>query len=857
MEYLDGMTLKHRIGVHPMETELILSLAIEIADALDAAHSKGIVHRDIKPANIFVTERGHAKILDFGLAKVTAVGSTGVGVAGGMSQATVESSAEHLTSPGATLGTILYMSPEQVRAKELDARTDLFSFGVVLYEMTTGTLPFRGESSGVIFKAILDGTPTSAVRLNPDLPLTLEQIINKCLEKDRNLRYQHASDIHTDLQRLRRDRESAYISAAHSVATTGTRIKAKWVVGVSLAVLLAALAAAAFYHYFHQRPTLTEKDTIVLTDVDNKTGDVVFDDTLKQALAVELEQSPFLNILSGDKVAATLQMMGRTTKEQITSSVGREICLRTGSKAVLGGSISTLGSHYLVGLTATACSTGDTLAQEQQEANSREDVMKALSRASSNLRGKLGESLPSLEKYDVPIEATTSSLEALKNYSLGLKKADEGGEAASILFFRRAIELDPKFANAYASLSAEYGNLAENSLALQYATKAYELRDRATERERLHIVAAYFSATGEMEKEIQALQVWIASYPRDDIPHGNLASTYINSGQYEQSVAESREGLQLSPDSVYSYANLGRAYLFLGQLDKAREIVDQAFARKLEYPWLHDTLYQIAFLRGDTAQMERELAQAIGKPGEYVLLNEQSYTEFYYGRVSKGREYARRAVTSTIQADSKETAAVNQAFTGLTEAELGDYADAKQDIAAALKLSQGLYVRIYAAYTLARIGDFAHAQALINELENKYPEHTVLKFYWLPTTEAAIEIDKNNHSRAIADLEDTPRYELIGVGNLNPAYIRGQAYLQAHNGAAAASEFQKILDHRSIVSNFVFGALAHLQLGRAYAMEGDTARAMAEYQNFLTLWKDADPDIPILKQAKAEYARLQ
>jgi serine/threonine protein kinase/predicted Zn-dependent protease len=856
MEFLDGATLKYQISGRPLETEMILSLGIEIADALDAAHAAGIIHRDIKPANIFVTKRGHPKVLDFGLAKVTEVIRDSGHAAVGQSTVTLE---QHLTSPGQAVGTIAYMSPEQVRAKELDVRTDLFSFGAVLYEMATGNLPFRGESSGVIFDGILNRPPAPLLRFNPDLPTALEQIIYKCLEKDRNLRYQHAADIRTDLQRLKRDTESAYISAARSSAVTvGPKAK-KWPIVVpAAAALLTTLVAGGFYFY-HSRGTrvLTEKDTIVLADFDNKTGDSVFEDTLRQAVGVELDQSPFLNILSQEKVAATLQMMGRTSKDRITSSVGREICLRTGSKALLGGSISSVGSHYLVGLTATACSTGDMLAEEQQETNSKEEVLKALSRASSNLRGKLGESLPSVQKYDVPIEATTSSLEALKNYSIGIKKADEEGDLASIPFFKRAIELDPNFAMAYASLSLKYGNLVEGSLAVQNATKAYELRERATERERLRISAAYFSATGEMEKEIQVYEVWIASYPRDPLAHANLGVNYNNSGQYEKGLAENQEALRLLPDSVYTYSNLGRTYLLLGQLDKAKDIVDQAIARKLEDPWLHDTLYQIAFLEGDTAQMERELAWAISKPGEYVLLGDQSSTEFYGGRVSKGREYARRAVRSAMQADSKETAAVWQVFAASMEAELGDYASARQDITAALKLSPGLGVQIYAAPTLARVGDFAHARALISELENKYPEHTLLKFFWLPTTEAAIELNKKNYSGAIADLEVTVPYELTPAGNLYPAYIRGQAYLQQHSGAAAAAEFQKMLDHSGIVTNFVLGALAHLQLGRAYAMEGESAKAKSAYQDFFALWKDADPDISILKQAKAEYAKLR
>jgi serine/threonine protein kinase/tetratricopeptide (TPR) repeat protein len=894
MQLLEGQTLQEKIEStslqkKPLPTNEVLDLALQITAGLEAAHDKGIIHRDIKPANIFVTQRREVKILDFGLAKIVeqdlAADQTSerdsLTETSAASSSTAAFSNLSLTRTGTTVGTAHYMSPEQVRGEELDARTDLFSFGLVLYEMVTGQRAFSGNTAPVIHDAILHRAPAPIQQLNPGASAALQPIITRAIEKDCDLRYQSATDMRSDLKRLKRDFGSGQSSAVGSgqiavIEAPVAKVGRFWKVAVLVLTVGLLLAGGLYYRARHRSSSLTERDTVVLADFANSTSDAVFDDALKTALSVSLRQSPFLNMLSDSEVAKTLQLMTRPAGTKLTPEVARELCQRTASKAYIVGSIGSLGSEYVLGLKAVNCQSGDMLAQEQSTAESKEKVLQALGEAASKLRGELGESLATVQKFDVLLQqATTSSLEALKAFSLGEKTNNEKGDAAALPYFQRAIELDPNFALAYTAAGANYSNLGQPERANEYYQKAFQLREHASEREKLATTADYYlNVTGELDKAAQMYQEEIESYPRSSVAYGNLGVVFALQGQYAKATDATRELIRLAPDQVSSYVNLADYALALQRFDEARQIIHQQ-APKLDDFAFHNALYALAFLGSDSPAMAEQQRWFAAKPeAETYGFSLASDTEAYAGHLDEARELTKRAVDSAIRADSKETGAVFQANAALREAAYGNPTEARQLAAAALKLAPASQsVESEAALAFAMAGDAARAESFAQDLGKRFPLDTQMESLWLPAIRTQLALDRKNPAAALTISHAASPLELgqiVFVNNLSclyPVYVHGEVYLAAGQGGAAAAEFRKILDHGGLVWNCWTGALAHLGIARANALESRTSqgadadgarvRALAAYKDFLALWKDADPEIPILKEARAEYSKMQ
>jgi serine/threonine protein kinase/predicted Zn-dependent protease len=846
-EHVDGVTLRQKLRDGKMRLADALDIAQQTAFALTAAHAAGVVHRDIKPANIMIRHDQVVKVLDFGLAKLVEPEPS--------VDPEAQTRAYSQTVPGRIWGSAYYMSPEHSRGLETDSRTDIWSLGVVLYEMVAGRVPFEGETASHVTVSVLEHEPAPLTRFAPEAPAELQRIVRKCLAKAPEERYQTSRDLMIDLKNLRRDLElQTELGTASRAATALKKPGRRAIVLASLAAV--ALAASIFLLPFRRAPSLTEKDTILLTEFVNTTGDPVFEDTLEQALAVQVGQSPFLNIFSEDRVRGALRFMGRSPDERVTRDVGREICQRQGLKAMIVGSIASLGTQYVVTLEAINAQTGDGIAREQATAENKEQVLGALGDAALELRKTLGESLQSIQKFAAPVEqATTSSLDALKAFSLGVEQQLSGRYLEAIPFLKRATDIDPNFALAWARMSSMYYNSGLHDLAADASSKAYALRDRVSERERLYIAAGYYdNVTGELEKYLETLELWKRTYPNHASPPNNLALKYIELGQFARAADEAREAIRLNPNAASSYSLLAGAFVGLNRLDEAKAIIGQALAQKLDTSAMRRTLYRIAFVEGDATTMAQQIAWAKGRPDEHVAQLWQAETAAFSGQLRRAREFSRLAVDLAERRNLKDVAAQIAAGAAARDAAVGHCTQVKERTAKAIAISRSQLTLVPAAQALAACGEVGHAQPITAELTRGSPKDTLLNKVTLPLVQARIEMQRGNPAQAVQLLETAGPYE--GYALFQIAYLRGQAYLDLRRGPDAAAEFQKILDHRGLQTASPFYPLARVGLARAAALAGDTTKARKAYQDFLALWKDADAGIPILQQARREYEKL-
>ena len=884
-EYIDGVTLRRKMAATQPEIPEILDIAVQVASALEEAHAAGIVHRDIKPDNIMVRRNGYVKVLDFGLAKLTERVDRSPSDGEASTRVLVQ------TDAGVVMGTSHYMSPEQARGKPVDARSDIWSLGVVIYEMIAGRTPFEGETSTDVIVAITQKEPPPLARFAPKVPDELDWIVMKALRKDRDERYQTIKELITDLRRLKQrlefqselERSAAPVSftrskisdfpgaptiAQHPVATIShvssaeyiaTGIKRHKVTAALIALVVIVASASAFYLYKRNSHPLTERDTVLLTDFVNTTGEPVFDSTLRQALAVNLGQTPFLNLFPEDRVRETLRFMGRSPDDRITRDVGREICERQGIKAMLTGTIASLGSHYVITLEALNPRSGDPIAREQIEAESKEKVLSALGTAASNLRQKLGESLSSIQRFDMSIEqATTPSLEALKAYAMGNEERAKGKARESLAFYNRAVELDPNFAMAYARIGVFYINQEQIETATQYLQKAYDLRDRVSERERLYITEKYYNyITGEIDKAVETLKTWVRLYPNDFIPHNNLALDYQILGNYEESLKEALEAVRQSPNTVTARENVVTSFLMLGRIDEAEEASKEIDKLYPESASTHANRYMFAFLRHDQAAMDRESAWFKGKPEEVDNTIARAYTLLYFGKLKESEELLKRAIEMLKTQKRAENAAKELAGLASNQAVLGKCEQAKENAKTALTVYSGRNGRSGAGLIFAACGDASQAQQILNQLRATYPSDTILQSIMSPVMQAAIERSRGNLAEAVRLMESVRTYDRGLVTGLMNNYLRGTLYLEQQRGNEAATEFKKIIENPTIEAFSPAHALAYLGLGRAATISGDNAGALNAYRDFFAMWKDADQDLPVLVAARKEYEALK
>jgi serine/threonine protein kinase/tetratricopeptide (TPR) repeat protein len=888
-EFIDGVTLRQKIADSAMEMVEILDISIQVASALEEAHGAGIVHRDIKPENIMVRRNGYVKVLDFGLAKLTEKVIDRTPTDG-------EAATKVLvqTDAGVVMGTSHYMSPEQTRGYKVDARTDIWSFGIVMYELIAGRVPFQGETPTDVIVVINQKDPLPLARFAAHMPAELDWIVTKSLRRDKDERYQTVKELLTDLRRVKQRLEfeaqlersiapdqlitpttggspvmkptvieKAPVTGAVTAAPSGS--SAEYIVseirrhkkgaGVIAGIFVVLVVGAVFLYHSRKTTALTERDTVLIADFVNTTGEPVFDGTLKQALAVQLGQSPFLNIFPDERVREALKFMGRSPDERVTRDVAREISERQGIKAMIVGSVASLGSHYVITLEALNAHTGDTIAREQIEAESKEKVLAALGQTASHLREKLGESLNSIKKFDVAVEqATTSSLEALKNFTQGTEEFHGGDQKKGEAFFKRAIELDPNFAMAYARLSVGYSNTDQLELAEPYAQKAFDLRDRVSERERFYISEKYYSyVTGELDKAIGVLESWAHTYPNDYVPHNNLAVNYGVVGRAEEALREAKEAVRLDPKGLNPKTVTIECFVRLNRYDEAQQLADELRQQNPDATVSHSITYGIASLRGDQAAVDREIQWFKGKSSEHELLGMQSDAQVFAGRLHQLAESTARRVDQLAKEDRKENA--SQLWLGLasTQAIFGECDRARQSVASGLPLSRGRQELGVAALNFALCNEAGQAQAILDEATRRFPKNTAINSIMVPLVRSLLEMNRGNNQQALDALEPVRSYELGSLAGFWVNYIRGQVYLKQHAGADAAREFQKILDHRGADVSSPLYSLAHLWLARAAALSNDASRSRKEYQDFLALWKDADADLPILIAAKKEY----